>query len=104
MRRIRNRLRFLQCGGAGWDRPLVNGPLLAALHRRALTTWLTPHDRLLEHRTRFTSPVLSGEDVTIDLRLDESAPAGEVALSSTMRDRAGHEVSSSRARCQLADG
>jgi acyl dehydratase len=91
----------------GLAAPLAHGPLLAALHRRALTDWLAPTDRIAQHEVRLRSPCVAGSVVRIATTIDAVEPRGAagatVHVSSSMTDQDATIVSVASARCHLAD-
>lgn len=92
----------------GLDAPLAHGPLMAALHRRAVTDWLTPRDLLASHRVEFRSPCVAGDTVTVATtvdQLDQEADGTTIAeVSAVMTKQDGSITSISRGRCILRDG
>lgn len=54
----------------GLRTPLVNGPLMAAYHRAALTDWMGPSGSIERHSVRLMGPVIAGETVTVETRIE----------------------------------
>jgi acyl dehydratase len=87
----------------GLDAPLAHGPLLAALHRRAVTDWLGSAGYVVSHEVRFHRPVVVGDVVTVDTEITRvsSRPSVELAVASMMTNQHGQVVSSGTGQCGM---